>query len=369
VIERYIGLISGTSMDAIDAVLVGIGEDDCALEATRSHSLDATTLRGMRRLVEHPEDAGLEVLGELDVALGREFAAAAVALLADAGLAPTDVRAIGSHGQTVLHSPRGRHPFTMQIGDPNVIAANTGITTVADFRRRDIALGGEGAPLVPAFHKAAFGSAEEHRAVLNIGGIANLTLLSPDGAVSGFDTGPGNTLMDSWTRRYRGQPYDEQGSWAASAEPNAALLEELLQHEYFGRPPPKSTGVEEFNLLWLQGILDGLRDPVPPDAVQATLCELTARSVAASLESACPDAGGLFLCGGGARNAALVARLGTLLPGWRIEPTDALGIGADWVEATAIAWLAHRTLVGLPGNVPAVTGASRETILGAIYPA
>ena len=367
--ERYIGLMSGTSMDAIDAVLVRVGEDGCVLEATRSHPIGPRTLSGMRRLVEHPEDAGLEVLGELDVAMGRDFGEAALALLGDSDVAPGDVRAIGSHGQTVMHSPRLDHPFTMQIGDPNVIAVTSGIATVADFRRKDLALGGQGAPLVPAFHQAVFGSPDEHRAVLNLGGIANLTLLSPDGAIAGFDTGPGNTLMDAWTRRHQGRPYDEHGSWAASAPLNDGLLQELLGHEYFDRPPPKSTGIEEFNLLWLQGILDGLSKPVAPESVQATLCELTAISVANSLTAACPTSGRLFLCGGGARNQALVQRLGAHLETWRIEPTDALGIGVDWVEAAAFAWLAHRRLENLPGNVPAVTGASREAVLGAVYAA
>ena len=355
-------------MDAIDAVLVEIGEDGCRLAGSRSHPMSAPVLAALRRLVEHPEDAGLETLGELDVALGREFADAALALLADAHTDPADVRAIGSHGQTVMHAPRGPVPFTLQIGDPNVIVARTGITTVADFRRRDVALGGEGAPLVPAFHKAVFGSPDEFRALLNIGGIVNLTLLSPDGTVSGFDTGPGNTLMDNWTRRHRGRPYDEDGSWAASGACDEGLLKELLAHEYFGRAAPKSTGVEEFNLIWLQGILDARAKPVAPETVQATLCELTARPVAAALTAACPAGGRLLLCGGGARNDDLVRRLSTSLPGWRIERTDALGIGADWVEAVAFAWLAYRTLAGLPGNVPAVTGASREAVLGAVYP-
>jgi anhydro-N-acetylmuramic acid kinase len=365
--ELYIGLSSGTSMDAIDAVLAELDDGQCRLQSTRSHGMSGATLDGLRRLVEHPDEAGLATFGELDVALGREFAQAALALLADAGADAAAVRAIGSHGQTVLHAPRGQRPFSLQIGDPNVIAADTGITTVADFRRRDIALGGEGAPLVAAFHKAVFGSPDEYRAVLNIGGIANLTLLAPDGTVSGCDTGPGNTLMDNWTRRHQGRPYDEDGSWAASASWDEGLLEELLEHEYFARPAPKSTGVEDFNLLWVQGILDRLPQPVRPEAVQATLCELTARTVADLLTSHGPGAGRLFLCGGGARNEALVRSLGAHLPEWRIEPTDALGIAADWVEAAAFAWLAGRTLAGLPGNVPAVTGASRETVLGGIY--
>ena len=367
--ERYIGLLSGTSMDAIDAALVSFDDGNCRLEHTCSYSMSEDTLSGLRRLVEHPEDAGLEVLGELDVALGHEFGAAALAVLEASGLGPDAVTAIGSHGQTVMHSPGKTNAFTMQIGDPNVIAAATGIATVADFRRRDMALGGEGAPLVPAFHDAVFRSSEESRAVLNIGGIANLTMLPVGGAVSGFDTGPGNTLMDGWTRRHLGKPFDRAGSWAASAPLDEGLLECLLEHEYFSRPPPKSTGVEEFNLVWLQGILDGLPNAVPPETVQATLCELTARTVADAVRASCSDSGRLLLCGGGANNDALIASLDGHLENWLIERTDVLGIGVDWVEAAAFAWLAQRRLAGLPGNVPAVTGASREAVLGAVYSA
>lgn len=365
--ERYIGLMSGTSMDAIDATLLRIGPDGCRIEAALSHAMREDTLAELRRLVEYPAEAGLETLGRLDTALGEEFASAALAVLEVAGVDPATVRAIGSHGQTVMHAPRGPWPFSTQIADPNVIVSHTGITTVADFRRRDIALGGEGAPLVPAFHQAVFGSPREYRAVLNIGGIANLTLLPPDGAVSGFDTGPGNTLLDNWTRRQRGQPYDEDGSWAASAACDETLLGLLLEHEFFERAAPKSTGVEDFNLTWLQGILDGLPQPLAPGTVQATLSELTARTVGAELRRASPEPGRLLLCGGGARNDDLIDRLRHQLQGWDIGPTDALGIEADWVEAAAFAWLAYRTLAGQSGNVPAATGARRETVLGAIY--
>jgi anhydro-N-acetylmuramic acid kinase len=367
--ELYIGQISGTSMDAIDAALVEIGDEGCRLSATRSVEIPGEVLAALQALVEHPDQTDLAGLGALDVALGKVFGAAANGLMEAAGVDRTAVRAIGSHGQTVFHGPNGENPFTMQIADPNVIAAVTGVPTVADFRRRDIALGGQGAPLVPAFHAAVFASGEEPRAVLNLGGIANLTLLVPGHPVVGFDTGPGNALMDAWVRRNLGCRFDQDGEWAGSADPDDDLLEVLIGHEYFSRSPPKSTGVEEFNLAWLQGELDRLRSTLPPTVIQATLCILTARTVAAALKQACPSPGGLYLCGGGAHNDTLIRRLSDELPEWRLSTTDSLGIGIDWVEAAAFAWLASRTLSGQPGNLPSVTGAREETILGAIYPA
>lgn len=366
--ELYIGLISGTSMDAIDAALVDIGDEGCRLAATHSLEIPGDNLAALRALVEHPEQTDLAGLGALDVAMGKVFAAAATGLMETAGVERGSVRAIGSHGQTVFHGPHGEHPFTMQIADPNVIAALTGVTTVADFRRRDLALGGQGAPLVPAFHAAVFASDEEPRAVLNLGGIANLTLLVPGEPVVGFDTGPGNALMDSWVRRNLGRKHDHNGEWAASADPDGKLLSVLMGHEYFSRPSPKSTGVEEFNLAWLQKELDQLRSTFSPAVIQSTLCVLSARTVAQALKQACPSPGGLYVCGGGAHNKTLVDHLAEELPDWRLSRTDSLGIGIDWVEAAAFAWLASRTLAGMPGNLPSVTGAREETVLGAIYP-
>jgi anhydro-N-acetylmuramic acid kinase len=355
-------------MDAIDAVLAKFDDRRTQIRATHSHKISRDVLTRLRQVVEHPAEAGLVALGELDTALGRDFAAAAGELLAKAGQDPAGVRAIGSHGQTVYHAPRGDYPFSIQIGDPNTIAARTGITTVADFRRRDMALGGQGAPLVPAFHQAMFSSPDEPRAVLNLGGIANLTLLLPGRDVTGFDTGPGNTLMDGWTRLNLGQPFDVDGAWAASAEPDEALIEKLMSNEFFALAPPKSTGIEDFNIRWLQRILDARRHPTPPAMVQASLVQLSARSAAQALHRACPEPGRLLICGGGAHNRTLVDALGHCLPKWRMEQTDLLGIGVDWVEAAAFAWLAHLNLEAQPGNVPSVTGASREAVLGAIYP-
>lgn len=365
--QRYVGLISGTSMDAVDAALLAVTGDEFRLEATASHPIPDHLLQGLRGIVYEPGAAALPAVARLDTALGREFARAAQALLAAAGRERGEIRAIGSHGQTVLHGIHDDPPYTVQIGDPNVIAAMTGITTVADFRRRDVAEGGQGAPMVPAFHQAVFGREDEDRAVLNIGGIANLTLLPAGGEVRGFDTGPGNTLMDAWMRRHRGGAYDAGGAWAASGEPNERLLATLLGHPYFGKAPPKSTGVETFNLAWLDRVLAGLPETPSPEDVQATLCLLTAATVAQALAHAGAAGGRLLVCGGGARNATLMALLAERLPGGRVGPTDEAGIAAEWVEAAAFAWLAHRRLEGLPGSLPAVTGAARAAVLGGVY--
>jgi anhydro-N-acetylmuramic acid kinase len=304
--------------------------------------------------------------GELDVALGRLFAEAATAVLTAAGHPGSRIRAIGSHGQTVRHRPHTVHPFTRQLGNPSVIAERTGITTVADFRMRDMAAGGEGAPLVPAFHEWLFRAPGMNRAVVNIGGIANATWLPGDSAaaVIGFDTGPGNTLLDQWIARHRGEPCDRDGAWGAGGRVLNRLLAALLAEEYFTRPPPKSTGRELFHLDWLGRHLDGSESPVD---VQATLAELTARTIALALRTLPAPVREIYLCGGGAHNRDLVARLGRQLDGATVATTAALGLDPDWVEAVAFAWLAHQTLAGKPGNLPSVTGATREVVLGGIY--
>jgi len=365
--KHYVGLMSGTSMDGIDAALLAIEDDGCHILATHCHPLAEDLATNLRRLVAEGHEAPLNLFGRLDAAVGCAFAEAVHALLESCEQTKEDVRAIGSHGQTVLHSPIGKHPYTLQIGDPNIIAARTGIRTVADFRRRDLALGGQGAPLAPAFHKAFFRSANEYRVVLNLGGIANVTVMPPGAGISGFDTGPGNTLMDAWIRRHLDQPFDNNGQWASSVESDDELLKLLMEHPYFALAAPKSTGVEDFNLLWLDKKLAELSNALEPVMVQSTLCELTARTVAEALVTDSGQTGRLLVCGGGAHNGELLRRLSARLPGWAVGPTDDVGISSDWVEAAAFAWLAHRTLEGLPGNLPEVTGARCETILGAIY--
>ncbi len=356
--------MSGTSVDAVDAVLATIDGDRFVLEADLSTPVPADLQSAVRNLARSGD---IDELGGLDVAMGELFAHAALSLLDQAGLAPGRVQAIGSHGQTARHRPRARRRFTLQIGDPNIIAARTGITTVADFRRRDVALGGQGAPLVPAFHAAVLGSSAESRTVLNIGGIANVTRLTPGQPVTGFDTGPGNVLMDAWARRHLGTPWDEGGRWAASAEPDPALLERLMAHPFLALPPPKSTGPEDFSLEWLDDTLAASGGETDPATVQATLAEFTAVTIGRALAGDPPER--ILVCGGGAENPYLLGRIAAHGAGAVVETTATAGIAPGLVEACAFAWLASRTLAGLPGNLPSVTGASRPAVLGGIYPA
>jgi anhydro-N-acetylmuramic acid kinase len=362
--ELFVGLISGTSMDGVDAALVELDDVRCGVRLTHTTPYPAALHSRLQRLVEAPQTT-LRDLGTLDVAVGRFFAACTVALLERANVQPRDIVAIGHHGQTVYHHPRGTEPFSLQIGDPNVIAADTGITTVADFRRLDIALGGQGAPLVPAFHAWRFQEPAEARAVVNIGGIANVTLLDAARPALGFDTGPGNTLLDVWIRRCRNEPYDRAGAWAASGRVNNSLLESFLAEPFFVMPPPKSTGRELFSESWLDRRLATMQRPTDVD-VQATLAELTATTIAAAVRGSLPNCARLIVCGGGAHNADLIARLGrqAALP---VEASDGYGVGADWVEAAAFAWLARARVHERAGNVPSVTGARRPAVLGGVY--
>ncbi|MFA7386524.1 MAG: anhydro-N-acetylmuramic acid kinase, partial [Thiohalobacteraceae bacterium] len=278
-----------------------------------------------------------------------------------------EIRAIGSHGQTVRHRPDGPSPFTLQIADPNIIAERSGITTVADFRRRDMAAGGQAAPLVPAFHAACFRNIEEDRAVLNLGGIANLTILpaDPQHPITGFDTGPANVLMDGWIAGHNGKTFDADGAWAASGQTIPTLLKRFLSDSFLHAPPPKSTGRERFNANWLELQLGD--ESFAAVDVQATLADFTAQSVAAALKSWAPATRRLLVCGGGAHNGHLLSILRTLLTGVEIESTAAQGLDPDWVEAAAFAWMAKETLAGRPSNSPSVTGAHGATILGGVY--
>lgn len=367
--DLYIGLMSGTSIDSIDAVLVNFGSGDTLkpqIVTALGHPIDPPLREAILALCA-PGPSELDRAGQLDRQIGQAFAEATNTLLARAGVEAGDITAIGSHGQTVRHRPPGTvaTPFSLQLGDPNTIAALTGITTVADFRRRDMALGGHGAPLMPAFHRAAFAT-DRNRAVINIGGMANITELAVDGAVYGYDTGPGNVLLDYWVSLHRGQPFDRDGAWAASGRVQTELLNRLMADPYFAASPPKSTGRETFNARWLEQACAGLE--LAPADVQATLAEVTAASIAEAAHQFA-DGGELLVCGGGARNKDLLARLRRRLPTWSIACTGSYGIDADWLEAVGFAWLARQTLHGLPGNCPSVTGAREETVLGGIYPA
>jgi len=366
----FLGLISGTSADGIDAALVEFPDDASTaglrLHAARTHAWTPALRERLVALGQGGELTSLDELGRLDVQVAGAFAEAALALLDESGVPAAQVAAIGSHGQTLRHRPHGDAPFTMQIGDGNVIAERTGITTVADFRRRDVAAGGHGAPLVPAFHAALLHSAHEDRAVLNLGGIGNYTLLPRAGQVRGFDTGPANALLDAWCLRHTGQAFDADGAFAASGRIDEALLGRLLDDAWFALPPPKSTGREQFHLDWVAARLSGGESPAD---VQASLLELSAVTMARALEAHQPGTARVIACGGGVRNPQLLARIGAHLPHARIETTDAHGLDPDFVEAMAFAWLARETLAQRPGNVAAVTGARGPRVLGVVHPA
>ena len=368
----YVGLMSGTSMDGIDAALVDCAGGKVRLLATHEHPMPETVRQAIAA-ISHDGDSEIERLGVLDRELGALFSDAVQALLACANRQAAEIAAIGSHGQTIRHRPpsAGHSPataFTLQIGDPNSIAEHTGITTVADFRRRDIAAGGEGAPLAPAFHAAAFAAPGQRRAVVNIGGIANATLLAGEELLGGFDTGPGNTLLDQWVQLHEGRSYDRDGNWSSEGDVIPALRDRLLADPYFTRSGPRSTGKEHFNMAWLGQALGQLPGQSPRD-VQATLADITAQSIADGLNSTDFTAEAVYICGGGARNTDLMRRLYQKLAPATLETTVVLGIEPEWVEAAAFGWLAHRAMAGLPGNAAAVTGAAGPRILGGIYPA
>ncbi|MBH1804796.1 anhydro-N-acetylmuramic acid kinase [Stenotrophomonas maltophilia] len=362
----YLGLMSGTSAEGIDAALVQFpAGGGCRFV----HGLTARWEPVLRaRLVALGEGGpldSLEELGELDARIAINFAEAANQLLAEAGVDRSQVRAIGSHGQTVRHRPLADPAFTVQLGDGNRIAELTGITTVSDFRRRDVAAGGHGAPLMPAFHLGMLGTADEDRAVLNLGGIANLTLIPREGAVRGFDTGPANALMDAWCQRHTGRTFDADGAYAASGAVDEGLLAGWRSDPWFALPPPKSTGREQFHLAWAETHM-GEGQYAAAD-VQATLLELTVATVADALLTQQPQTRRLLVCGGGVRNRQLMKRLAARLPDVQVESSAVLGLDPEYVEAMGFAWLAQRTIDGLAGNLPSVTGAKGPRILGAIH--
>jgi len=362
----YAGLISGTSMDGVESVLLHIRPEGLAIVGALHVDYPPALSARLKCAVASPRECNLDEFGALDAEVGEVFGSAALQLLESTGTRASQVRAIGSHGQTLLHRPASSPSFTLQIGDANRIAERTGIDVIADFRRRDMAAGGEGAPLVPGFHAAAFAAPGSVRVVVNIGGISNITVLGAEGQVSGFDTGPGNCLMDLWAQEHLGTPFDRDGQLAASGQVNPALLQVLLAEPYLRRQPPKSTGRELFHRQWLQHALD--RQPAPVPNVQATLCEYTAITIVQAIRDfARLQPAELLVCGGGAFNRELMRRLALQLPQTVVQDTAARGIAADQVEAALFAWLAHRFIAGLPGNLVAVTGASGPRVLGALY--
>ena len=367
--QYYLGLISGTSADGIDAALVRFDGDATharpELAFGRTYPWDPALRARLVELGQRTAMLTLDEVGELDVRIGRAFAQAAKAAIEASGVATADIAAIGSHGQTLRHRAQGAIPFTLQLGDPSTIAERCGVRVVADFRRRDVAAGGHGAPLVPAFHAATLHSDAEDRAALNLGGIANFTLLPASASVRGFDTGPANGLMDAWCLRHSGQAYDTGGGFAAQGRIDEALLARLLDEPWFALPPPKSTGRDQFHLAWMESKLRG--DEAPAD-VQATLLALSVRTIADALRAAQPHTQRVIACGGGVHNPLLMAALAAAMPGSVVESSAMHGLDPDFVEAMAFAWLARETLAGRPGNLPAVTGAAGPRVLGAIYP-
>jgi len=367
--DYYIGLMSGTSMDAIDAALIDCSGNSIKLVAHHSQAISKDTRAQIYSLCLGCDNE-LQKMLQLDIELASQFANCVNDLLNKANLKATNITAIGSHGQTLRHYPESTIRNTLQIADPNTIAELTGITTVADFRRRDMAAGGQGAPLVPLFHQQFFHNADKNRVMLNLGGIANITVLPADNEkiVIGFDTGPASTLMDYWIQRQQNENYDHNGSWAASGNVNDNFLQQLLDDDFFKLPPPKSTGTDYFSPAWLTTHLESFPSLSSED-VQATLCECTAVSVANAIKQYADNCDELLVCGGGARNNFLIIRLQSLLSDIHVATTAAEGIPVDWVEAIAFAWLSKQTLDSQPGNLSSVTGAPHPTILGGIYPA
>lgn len=361
--DKFIGIMSGTSLDGIDTVLVETDGRQVRLLAADAHALPGE-LRARLLAAASGQPLTIQAVGQMDAELGQLYGRAVNQLLARARVTSAEVTAIGCHGQTVWHQPDGPFPFSLQLGDGNRIAADTGILTVNDFRRMDMALGGQGAPLVPAFHQQVLGDVGHTRIVVNIGGIANISVLAPGQKALGYDVGPGNMLLDAWCQRHTGQPYDKDAALAGRGRVDQEVLNQLLSEPWFALPAPKSTGRELFNLAWLEHRL-------PEDCqvadIQATLAELTA--VAISREVRQWPAGELLVCGGGGHNPLLMVRLAALLPDWQVSTTNSAGIDMDYMEAMAFAWLAHQAINGLPGNLPDATGARQAAVLGAIHPA
>ena len=376
----FIGVISGTSMDGIDACAVDFSGQPARVVAHQTLDLGDLT-KDMRALAlgKTPEHIdAIDFLGQLDAQMAERFGECVLALLSKHRIQASDVVAIGSHGQTVRHRPASTPSFTLQIGDPNIIAERTGIAVVADFRRRDMAAGGQGAPLVPPAHLALFGAKEGQNNVLitvNLGGIGNIAVMAPDMPLFGFDTGPANTLMDAWIKLQHGLDYDENGQWAATGKLNEDLLQHLLKEPFFQQAPPKSTGIELFNLDWLRARAEHQLDTLPAEDIQATLAALTAQTIAESLRpwlTASTDSL-VILAGGGARNRFLTSLIQesvqNIRAGTRVETSDLFGIDPQCVECAAFAWLARQFLLGEAGNAPSVTGAEGLRILGGFFPA
>lgn len=365
--DLYVGLMSGTSLDGIDAVLVRFENEQPTVLESMCVDISSSLKDEIKSLI-NPTENEINRLMALDVQLGKQFANAAEQLMTKANLKKEHITAIGSHGQTIRHFPTAEHPTTLQIADPNIIAEVTGITTVADFRRRDMAAGGQGAPLVPAFHQQIFRDAKKNRVILNLGGIANITLLPNDKnkPVIGFDTGTATTLMNHWIQQQQSKSFDESGKWAASGTVNEDFLKELLNDNYFELTPPKSTGTEYFNPAWLSKKLSAFPFLAAED-VQASLSAFTATTIKNAINEYANEAEEIIVCGGGVHNDFLLQQLKAFLPNIEINSSKKYGLDPDYIEATAFAWLAKQTMEHKAGNLPEVTGAKRAVVLGGVY--
>jgi len=360
----YVGLMSGTSIDAIDAALVEF-DSKAILKLYREYPIE-NSLRQQLRLIN--EKSNLGHIADLDHELGYLFANAVNDLLAEAQVTPDKINAIGSHGQTILHKPNAIHKTSIQISDPNVICAETGITSITDFRRMDMAHGGQGAPLASAFHQYQFQQNDKSIVILNIGGIANITLLPADNSkIIGFDTGPGNGLLDVWIQLNKNEKYDKDGLWSSSGEENTELLKQLLNDSYFSLPAPKSTGRDYFNLEWLKGYLSIHDSEIPPENIQATLLKLSAITISSAIQEYANNYDEVLICGGGAYNPVLMKTIQDLLPDIKVSTTADYGLSPDCIEAITFAWLAKQRIENMTANIPSVTGANKAVILGGIY--
>lgn len=353
--EHYIGIMSGTSLDGVDVVLCEIDDSECTLLSSLEYPIPLELKSDILTIIE--SKSTLVALGELDHRLGLLFTQAVGALLIRENIDVSSIKAIGSHGQTLWHTPTGEYPFTMQLGDPNILAAKTGIPVVADFRRKDVALGGQGAPFAPVFHEFIFKNIKNALSIVNIGGMANITVL--DDQLIGYDTGCGNVLLDMWIAEHQGVSYDKDGEWAKSGSVDYSLLDRMMSDDYFEKPYPKSTGREKFNKAWLQEYLSGHTHN--PEDIQRTLLELTAMSISNEVLRFNRDMA--FLCGGGAKNSFLVERIKALMPNVEV----AIATNADEIEAMTFAWLAYKRIHKEKVNLKDVTGASENSILGGLY--
>ena len=356
-------------MDAIDGALVHFSDNNFKLIDYQQYPIPENIRTALK---EFSGETTIDQLSRLDVRLGRLFGETALLLLKKNNIEHNDIKAIGSHGQTILHRPETPEPYSLQIADPNIIAHMTGIKTVSDFRRMDIAAGGQGAPLAPIFHSYLFHHQTTDRVILNIGGMANITVLpamDKNHPVLGFDTGPGNVLLDAWIRRHTGREFDKDGRWAATGKVNNDLLNSLLDDEYFKMPPPKSTGRDYFNMKWLEHKLECAKQSLSPQDIQATLLKLTVTSIISAIERYAKTAREIYVCGGGVHNLEFMKCLSQQLADCIVKTTEESGINPDAVEAMTFAWLAKCRLEGLPGNLPSVTGAKLPCVLGAIYSA